>query len=400
MPWKESSPMSERLRFVQACLDRRATIVEICQQFGISEKTGHKVLARFRAFGEAGLAERSSARAHQAHRTDAAIASRIIALRRQHPLYGAAMLRDWLVAHEPGPQWPAASTIGDLLKREGLIRSRRRQHRAPHARFESGRTDPSAPNVVWTADFKGQSRLGSGAYCYPLTVLDLHSHFLLRCTALETTAIVPSRRVFARLFREYGLPDVLRTDNGVPFAQPNAIGRLGRLAFWWVRLGIRPEHTRPATPSDNGAHERFHRTLKAHTMRPCASSLGAQQRRFDRFAVEYNTERPHTSVPHRHPPGHVYHPSPRPFPTKLAPLMYAGADAVRHVDSSGVIKWRSQPIFLSGNLAGEAVGLTTGAADQVTIAYADLILGDYDPHTKRFTPNVRWRRDKTPHTGY
>lgn len=397
MPWKESSLVSERLRFVQACLDRRAKIVEICHQFGISEKTGHRTLARFRAFGEAGLAERSSARAQQPHRMPAATAARIIALRRQHPLYGAAMLRDWLLQHEPGCRWPAASTIGDLLKREGLIRARRRQHGPPQARLESGRTLASAPNVVWTADFKGQSRLGSGAYCYPLTVLDLHSHFLLRCTALETTAVASSRRVFERLFTQYGLPDVLRTDNGVPFAQPNALGHMGALAFWWVRLGIRPEHTRPATPADNGAHERFHRTLKAHTMRPCASSFGAQQRRFDRFAVEYNTERPHTSAPDRHPPGHAYHPSARPYAAKLPPLLYAAADAVRHVDSSGFIKWRGQPVFLSGNLSGEDDGLTTGTADQLTICYADLILGEYDLHTKRFTPNVRWGGDKTPH---
>jgi putative transposase len=397
MPWKESSPVSERLRFVQACLDRRVKIVEICQQFGISEKTGYKVLARFREFGEAGLVERSSARVHQPHRLDAKIAARIIALRRQHPLYGAAMLRDWLMQHEPKRPWPAASTIGDLLKREGLIRPRRRHHRPPHARLDTGRAIASAPNVVWTADFKGQARLGSGAYCYPLTVLDLHSHFLLRCTGLETTAVAPSRRVFERLFREYGLPDVLRTDNGVPFAQPNALGRMGALAFWWVRLGIRPEHTRPATPSDNGPHERFHRTLKAHTMRPCASSFGAQQRRFDRFAVEYNTERPHTSVPDRRPPAQAYKPSVRPYSAKLSPLIYAAADAVRHVDSSGFIKWRNQAVFLSGNLAGEDVGLTTGPEDQLTICYADLILGEYDPHLKRFTPNVRWAGDKTPH---
>ena len=395
MPWKESSPVSERLRFVQACLDRRVKIVEICQQFGISQKTGYKVLARFKKFGVAGLAERSSARVQQAHRIDATTAARIIALRRRHPLYGAAMLRNCLLEHDPGHTWPAASTIGDLLKREGLIGSRRRRS-GKHAHFESGRTEASAPNVVWTADFKGHSRLGSGTYCYPLTVLDLHSHFLLRCTALETTAVEPSRRIFERLFREYGLPDVLRTDNGVPFAQPNAIGRLGALAFWWIRLGIRPEHTRPATPSDNGAHERFHRTLKAHTMRPCAGSFGAQQRRFDRFAVEYNTERPHTSVPGHHPPGHIYRPSPRSYPTKLTPLMYAEADAVRHVDSSGVIKWQNQPIFLSTNLAGSDVGLSTGAQDQVTITYAHLILGEYDSHTKRFTPNVRWSSNKTP----
>lgn len=389
--------MSERLRFVQAALERRTKIVEICERFGISEKTGHKILARFREFGEAGLADRSSARHRQAHRIDARAAERIVALRRQHPLYGPVMLRDWLMQKEPGQRWPAASTIGELLKREGLIRSRRRQHPAQRSRFATGRTAATAPNVVWTADFKGQFRLGSGAYCYPLTVLDLHSHFLLRCTALETTAVDPSRRVFERLFVEYGLPDVLRTDNGVPFAQPNAIGRLGALAFWWVRLGVRPEHTRPATPSDNGAHERFHKTLKAHATHPGSTSFAAQQRRFDRFRTEYNTERPHTSTQGRRPPGHAYHASARPYSAKLPPLLYAGADAVRHVDGGGVIKWRNQPIFLSTNLVGEDVGLTTGEHDQMTIAYAGLILGEYDPHTERFTPNVRWGGQVTPH---
>lgn len=382
--------MSERLAFIQACLNRREHIAAICARFQISEKTGHKWLARFREAGEAGLVDRSHASRAHANRVEPGLAAQILALRRRHPLYGPAKLRDWLMHHVPLERWPAASTIGDLLKREGLVRSRRRARTAAHARLVGGRTRASAPNVVWTADFKGQFRLGMGAYCFPLTVLDLHSHFLLRCTALASTAIAPARASFRRLFLEYGLPEVLRTDNGVPFAQPNAIGRLGALAFWWVRLGIRPEHIRPATPSENGAHERFHKTLKAHTAQPPARSFAAQQRHFDRFQAEYNTERPHAATVEHRPPGHSYVASSRPYPPKLPPLWYGATERVRRVDSSGVIKWCNHPIFLSSNLAGDDVGLTELDSGDVSIRYGALILGAFDPTTARFTPHVRW----------
>lgn len=389
MPWRESSPMTERLAFIQACVDRRARIIDVCERFGISEKTGHKLLRRFRLEGIPGLADRSHAPHHPVFAVAPAIAARIVALRRQHPLYGAAKLRDWLCQHDPGVRWPAASTIGELLKRDGLIRARRRG-RGASARVLSGRTVATAPNVVWTADFKGQFHLASGPLCYPLTLLDLHSHFLLRCTALPSVALRPTHRHFVAVFREFGLPDVLRTDNGVPFAQPNALGRLGALAYWWIRLGIRPEHIRPATPAENGAHERFHKTLKAHTVHPPAASLTAQQRRFDRFRTEYNTERPHASTPAHRPPATRYAPSRRPYPESLPPLGYDGATAVRRVDGSGVIKWRLTPIFLSINLAGEVVGLYDGPGDALRIQYGTLALGDLELHTRHFVPNVRW----------
>ncbi len=381
--------MSERLAFIQACLDRREEITEICDRFEISEKTGHKWLARFRAGGEANLADRSHARRAQAHRMEAAMAQRIVALRKKHPLYGPAKLRDWLAQHEPDVVWPAVSTIGALLKRAGLV-SRRRQRAAGHARLVSGRTVASAPNVVWTADFKGQFRLGTGMYCYPLTVLDLHTHYLLGCRSLPSTGVRAARAQFVRLFAAYGLPDVLRTDNGVPFAQPNALGRLGSLAFWWVRLGIRPEHTRPATPSENGAHERFHKTLKAHTARPGAATLIAQQRRFDRFQDEYNIERPHESTADRRPPASAYTPSPRAYPSRLPALYYPDADDVRRVDSSGAIKWRNHAIFLSHNLARMDVAVHELDDETFRIRYAQLILGHFDLRRTRFTPDVRW----------
>ena len=394
MPWRESSPMSERLEFIKACLDRTERIVDICDRFGISEKTGHKLLRRFKEQDEGGLAERSHAPLDHPYKIEPEIAHRIVALRRKHPLYGAQKLRDWLLQHEPETRWPAASSIGELLRRSKLIRTKRRRHYAlERAALDRSRTRASEPNTVWTADFKGQFRLTGGRSidCYPLTVLDLHSHYLLGCRALTTTAVATTRRIFVRLFREYGLPQVIRTDNGVPFAQTNALGRLGSLAFWWVQLGIRPEHITPAKPSENGAHERFHKTLKAATIRPPAPSLAAQQLRFDYFATEYNTERPHESLPGHRPPGKIYTSSPRPYPDRLPVPVYPESSAVRLVQGSGVIKWKNHELFLSTNLAGQYVGLAERDGDLITIAYGALELGDIDAETNRFSPQVRWR---------
>jgi transposase InsO family protein len=335
------------------------------------------------------LSDRSHAPLTHEHRITTDVAAEILELRRKYPLYGAVKLHDWLMQQRPGRPWPAPSSIGALLKRSGCIRSSRR--RTPQCSgLQTARTVARAPNAVWTADFKGQLRLRDGKYCYPLTVLDLHSHYLLRCTGLENTSVAGARQVFVGLFREYGLPDVLRTDNGVPFAQPNALGRLGALAFWWVRLGIRPEHITPARPAENGAHERFHKTLKAATTRPTAPSSRAQQCRFDRFRREYNTERPHASLPAHLPPGKIYAPSARPYPPRLPTLTYASSADVRLVDSTGSIKWRTHHIFLSSNLARQYVALSPTDGDQVTIAYAALALGHFDLHTNRFVACPRW----------
>jgi putative transposase len=396
MPWRVSSPMNERLQFIQACLDRTERIVDICARFGISEKTGQKWLARFRADGPAGLAERSHAPRTPHQQMAPERAARLIALRKRHPSYGPQKLRDWFVQREPGTPWPAASSIGALLVREGLV-VRRRRRATTHPALVSGRTPASAPNVVWTADFKGESRLTTGAWCYPLTVLDLHSHYLLGCRALPSVGVTATRCAFERLFREYGLPTVLRTDNGVPFAQPNALGRLGSLAYWWVRLGIRPEHIRPASPAENGAHERFHKTLKAATLPPAQSrapSFPAQQRRFDQFQREYNEERPHASVPGHRPPACVYAEADasaaRPYPERLPLVCYPEQSEVRHVSNRGAIRWRNAWIFLSSNLKGEDVLLTETPTDLWTVTYASLALGELDPVSKRFTPRVRW----------
>jgi transposase InsO family protein len=385
--------MSERLAFVQACLDRRKRIVEVCWEFGISEKTGHKLLGRFRRYGVKGLEDRSHAVLAHPFRITPEIEERIVALRIKYPLYGAQMIRDWLQQREPEVRWPAASSIGELLKRRGLIKKRRKHDRdKERAALNSRLTRALEPNLVWTADFKGHFRLRSAlrAYCYPLTVMDLYSRFALGITALGDTSVRLTKSSFVSLFREYGLPRVIRTDNGVPFAHPNGVGRLGELAFWWVRLGIKPEHIRPATPSENGAHERFHRTLKAAATKPSSKSFAAQQRRFNEFRAEYNIERPHSSLPGRQPPGQVYSPSPRPYPSKLPRLSYPESDEVRMVCGNGAIKWRSKFIFISSTIIGEYVGIREEDGDRFAVSYGKLQLGHIEAESGEYKARVSW----------
>jgi len=220
--------------------------------------------------------------------------------------------------------------------------------------------------------------------------MDLNSHFLLGVKALNTTSIADTKREFSRIFREYGLPRVIRTDNGVPFAQPNSIGRLGQLGLWWVRLGIKPEHIRPGRPSENGAHERFHKTLKAAATKPASASFSSQQQRFDVFREEYNAHRPHSSLGGRKPPGEFYRRSPMNYPEKLPPLNYPEGAMMRLVISGGNIKWQNRRIFLSSNMAGQYVGIIEDAEYSFSVRYGNLQLGRLNPETGSFTPELRW----------
>jgi putative transposase len=394
VPWRESSPMSERFEFIKACFDRKnKTIAEICFDFGISEKTGHKFIKRFMESGEKGLKDRSHAVLHHPFRITEEVQSRILELKKAHPDYGPQIIHDRLVQHEPDVHWPAASSIGEFLKRQGLVRRRPRRNR-DHERvhLNSHLTEPTEPNLVWTADFKGQFRVYSrfGVYCYPLTVMDLNSRFVLGIRALETTSVDQTKCEFVRIFREYGLPRVIRTDNGVPFAQANALGRLGHLAFWWVRLGIKPEHIRPGKPQENGAHERFHKTLKAATAKPPSVSLRSQQKRFDEFITEYNSHRPHRSLARRRPPREFYSPSTRPYPNRLPELSYDEGTLVRLVGSNGCIKWQQRPIMISTNITNQYVGITEAEGDRFRVSYGDLQLGWIVAETGDFKPEVRW----------
>lgn len=352
MPWLTLSPMSQRVEFVTALVSERVSMRALCARFGISEKTGYKWRARFLAGGPTALADQSHAPHVPAHRVPPAIRDAIVALREAHPTWGARKLRVVLCTQHPTTVWPAPSTITTLLGQAGLLAPRRRRSDATRTWPVAGLTQPTGPNDVWTADFKGEFRLRTGAYCYPLTVADLHARFLLGCTAMPSTASEPVIMQFTRLFQRYGLPRVIRTDNGVPFGQPNALGRLSRLAVWWIRLGIRPERTTPAHPQENGAHERMHRTLKAEATRPAAADWAAQAHRFHQWQHEYNTLRPHEALGLTCPAQH-YVASDRQWPRRLPPVVHPDAAEVRRVSSGGTVRWGRQQIFLTATLAHE-----------------------------------------------
>lgn len=391
MPWRTESVMSQRQEFITAVVRRRSgtSIRAICQQMGITEKTGHKWLQRYAVDGPEGLADRSHRPLVPAHQVAPALVDAIVALREKHDTWGARKLRAALLDEHPATAWPVPSTITTLLKREGLIVPRRRTGRERAAWAHTALTAPTAPNDVWAADFKGEFRLRAGPYCYPLTASDLCSRFVLTVTGLPSPDVEATAARFRCCFERYGLPRVIRTDNGVPFGAPTALGGLSTLAVWWIRLGIRPERIAKGAPQQNGAHERMHRTLKAEATRPASASWAAQQQRFEAWRRTFNERRPHEALGNRRP-AELYTPSPRPFPRRLPPLAYPAHCDLRRVDSSGTIKWRHTPIFLSRVLAGEYVSLEETAEDEWTIAFGPLTLGTYSDSLLTFTERLAW----------
>jgi putative transposase len=388
MPWQTSTPMTQRQLFIEALLAQRGTLRALCAEFGISEKTGYKWRARFLSGGPAALSDRSHAPHVAPHQPAAAVREAILALREAHPTWGPRKLKVWLTTRHPTTTWPAASTISTLCKRAGLVPSRRRRNPAASRWATSHLTTAVAPNRVWATDFKGEFRLRSGAYCYPLTATDLFSRYVLTCDALASTASAPVHQAFTALFQQHGLPDVIRSDNGVPFAQPSALGGLSALSVWWMRLGIRPERITKGKPTENGAHERMHRTLKAEAVQPEAT-LAAQQRRFTRWQHEFNTERPHEALGLTPPAAH-YVASDRRWPRRLPTIDYAPHLALRRVDANGCIRFQAQPIRLSTTLQGEYVAIEETHDARYRIRYSKLQLGYWVATDDTFDPDLRW----------
>ena len=388
MPWSTPSLMAHRLEFVRAVVSRRLTVRAACRQFGVSEKTGYKWLGRFLRGGPDALADRSHAPITPAHQIPATLRALICQLRDAHPTWGARKLRARLSRTHPGVPWPAPSTITVVLNQTGRIAPRRRTPR-DRGTWATGLTTPQAQNDVWAADFKGEFRLHAGPYCYPLTVTDLQSRFVIGLQALPGTTGDATQAQLIRWFEQYGLPRVFRTDNGVPFGAPVALGGLSTLAIWLIRLGIRPERIHKGVPQENGAHERMHRTLKAEATRPASATFAAQQRRFDRWRQQFNTERPHEALGQTPPAAH-YTPSSRPYPRSLPLLEYPAHFDVRRVDYSGVIRWASKRIFLSHVLAGEYVGVEATGEAEWTIALGPLRLGHCCAEDAVFREALSW----------
>jgi len=336
--------------------------------------TGHKWLKRFRREGVDGLRDHCRAPLHCPHRTDPEVVEALVEARRRHPCWGARKLILWLARRQPGLRLPAASTAGDILKRLGLVKDRRRRRHLPHPGRPT--TEGFRPNQLWSADFKGQFKTRDGIYCYPLTVADSYSRYLLGCRSQLSTATIPTKKNFERVFRAYGLPDAIRTDNGNPFSAATAISRLSRLSVWWIRLGIRPELIQPSHPEQNGRHERMHKTLKAETTRPPAANERAQQRLFDSFREEFNTERPHERLGNKTPAA-FYQPSPRPYPERLPPLEYPGHFEVRRVSHNGGIRWKKGWVNISSSIIEQNVGLEEVDDGVWSLYFGTVLLGRF-----------------------
>jgi len=352
MTWKATDPMNERLGFVVEVERGERTMSELCRVFTVSRKTGYKWLARYRELGAVGLEERSPAPHHHANAMNPRTAVEIVRLRRRFPDWGPLKLLDWLERRRPELALPAPCTAAELLKREGLVKSRaRKRHSTPYgAPF----VQAVAPNDLWSADFKGQFRMGNGQWCYPLTLSDQATRYFLCCEGFDRPTYLQSRARCERAFREYGLPLAIRSDNGEPFGSCG-LGGLSRLGLWWIKLGIIPERIRPGCPQQNGRHERLHGTLK----RGCdvQMNLKQQQRAFDRYRYLYNTERSHQALGRGQTPTMHYRASERPYPSILPELSYPGSHIVKRVHPSGNMNWLGREWYVAGLLRGELIGL-------------------------------------------
>jgi len=385
MGWKVSCAMDERVQFVGAYLSGDRSMTTLCAQYGISRKTGYKWVSRYRSRGVSGLEERSRAPHHPAHAVSEAVIEAILARRDKRPEEGPLKIRRYLetVFPEWGP--PAASTIAAILKTYGRVKARRRGSCAAGTVPAQPLGAYAEPNEAWCADFKGWFCTGDGRRCTPLTITDAVSRYLVLCQGLDGgLGVREVQPLFERAFREYGLPEVIRTDNGPPFGSPG-LGGLSALSIWFLQLAIRPEHIRPGKPQDNGRHERMHRTLKALTARPPRGSLRAQQRAFDEFIEYYNFERPHQALGQR-PPGCVYRPSTRPFPHRLLVPEYPREWTVRKVKHKGGFLWGGQEYFLSQVLAGHHVGLKPIDDDAWLIYFFTIPLAVFEEPEGRIRP--------------
>jgi transposase InsO family protein len=373
--------MDERMRFVIR-LEDGESMASLCREFGISRKTGYRILERYQECGVEGLTDRTRRPFRYANQLPEAVEAAIVAAKRERPHWGARKIRERLLRRLPhAVKVPACSTIHAVLDRHGLVRrAGRRRTRAEGTALSS----PLAPNELWCTDYKGEFRLGDTRYCYPLTVTDQASRYLLLCEALESNQEQPALLAFERLFRERGLPRAIRSDNGVPFASPNGLFQLSRLSVWWLRLGIGIERIRPGHPQQNGRHERMHLTLKQETTRPAGANILQQQARFDTFVEEFNHDRPHEALGMQCP-AEVYTASTRPYQGLPEPH-YPFHDRTVVVTSCGRLCLYRKKINLSKSLAGQAVGIKEVDNGIWLVSFMEYDLGYIDLEEKTLQP--------------
>jgi len=374
--------MDERLKFIARLLDGEKMAV-VCRQFNISRKTGYKILTRYQGSGLEGLTDRSRRPYRQANQLPFQIEKLIVRLKQEKPSWGAPKIRERLARLHPDVHKPAISTVHAILDRHGLVKPRKgRRNKATGTALSNA----DQPNDLWCADYKGEFMLSDKRYCYPLTVSDFTSRYLIACEALSTTKEAYAFTVFENAFKEYGLPSAIRTDNGVPFASPNALFNLSRLSVWWLRLGIEIERIKPGNPQQNGRHERMHLTLKLETTKPAGANFLQQQGKFDQFLHCYNNERPHQAL-NMQCPADLYVPSTRPY-KELPELDYPFHDKTVTVTTCGRICFNRQKINLSLVFAGQNVGVKQVSDSIWLVSFMNYDLGYFDDETCRLEPLV------------
>ncbi|MEX2524008.1 MAG: IS481 family transposase [Gammaproteobacteria bacterium] len=372
--------MDERVKFVARLLDGES-MTAVCREFGISRKTGYKMFHRYKNMGLEGLQDRSRRPYRHANQLPFQVERAILAIKRERPNWGAPKIREKLLRQYPLTHPPAKSTVHAVLERHGLVKRRRaRRHKAQGTPLNEAQSN----NALWCADYKGEFRLGNRRYCYPLTISDYRSRYLLAYEALESTREADAFLVFERVFKEYGLPAAIRTDNGVPFASPNAFLGMSRLAVWWLRLGIDIERIQPGQPQQNGCHERLHLTLKKEATKPASFNVLQQQSRFDDFSQVYNNEQPHQALGMRYP-AEVYTPSARIFRPPDDPE-YPFHDRTVRVTTCGRICIGKRKINLSLAFAGQCVGITEVSDKIWLVSFMNFDLGYFDEDENRVEP--------------
>jgi transposase InsO family protein len=372
--------MDEKLRFVFEYERDEQTMSQLCSRFGISRETGYVWLRRYRLHGVEGLTELNRAPRHHPNQTSASIEQAVLELRQAHMRWGPRKLKRILERDQPGRNWPATSTVSEIVKRAGLVVARKKRRRTEA--YTAPLAHAVGSNRVWCADFKGWFRAQDGARVDPLTISDAWSRYLLRCQAVEKTDTERVRAIFEAAFSEYGLPDAIRTDNGAPFAS-SALGGLSRLSVWWIKLGIVPERIAAGHPEQNGRHERMHRTLK-QDVAP-GENWRAQQRALDGFRFDFNHVRPHEALGMQ-TPASVYLPSVRCYPDREPEVQYPDNMHVRMVKAHGHFRWKKHDVFLSEVLWGEPVGMLEELDKTYTVYFANLPLAHFDPATCKLIP--------------
>ena len=381
MPWKETCAMDQKIQLIGDYLEQSYSITQLSKIYEVSRNTIYKWIKRYKQGGNEGLSTKTTAPLRHPNATALGIARQVVFLKLNHQSWGPKKIVYWLKQHYPDQTWPAVSTAGTILRQAGLVKPRKKHWKTPP--YSQPFQECLGPNLVWSADYKGQFKTGDGQLCYPLTVTDNFSRVLLGCKALRHPNDSGSKPVFEAIFKKYGLPAAIRTDNGAPFAS-TGLGGLSRLSVWFIKLGIKPERITAGHPQENGRHERMHRSLKAATAKPPKANHREQQKAFNIFISEFNNERPHEALGMR-TPASCHKLSLRSYPERLPEITYHGNYLVRQVRHNGEIKWKGEKVYVSQALAGEPVALKQKDEHHWEIYFSTYKLGildELDMHIK------------------